>query len=48
MSILGNRVVRTEDPAFLTSGGNYVVGLKIENAVHVVYVRSLMARSRSP
>jgi carbon-monoxide dehydrogenase large subunit len=45
MSILGNRVVRTEDPAFLTTGGNYVDGLGIENAAHVVYVRSLMAHA---
>ncbi len=45
MSILGNRVVRTEDPAFLTTGGNYVDGLAIDNAAHVVYVRSLMAHA---
>lgn len=50
MSILGNRVIRTEDPAFLTTGGNYVDGLShrddaLDGAVHVVYVRSLMGHA---
>jgi carbon-monoxide dehydrogenase large subunit len=45
MSILGNRVLRREDNAFLTTGGDYVDGLKIEDAAHVVYVRSLMAHA---
>ncbi len=40
MSILGNAVVRREDPAFLTTGGTYVDDLKLDGAVHLTYVRS--------
>ena len=46
MSILGNRVLRTEDPKFLTVGGSYVADLRdplLEGALHVVYVRSMAA-----
>jgi carbon-monoxide dehydrogenase large subunit len=43
MSILGNRVVRKEDPKFLTVGGSYVDDLRLEGALHVTYVRSTMA-----
>ncbi len=43
MSILGNNVVRREDPAFLTVGGNYVDDLTIDGAAQLVYVRSIMA-----
>ncbi len=46
MSILGNAVVRREDPAFLTSGGTYVDDLQPEGAVHLVYVRSIYAHAR--
>lgn len=47
MSILGNRVLRTEDPAFLTTGGTYVDDVVLPGApVHVVYVRSTMASAR--
>ena len=46
MSILGNRVLRTEDPKFLTVGGSYVDDLALEGAAHVVYVRSTMAHAR--
>ncbi len=46
MSILGNRVLRKEDPKFLTSGGTYVDDLVLDGAVHVVYVRSTMAAAR--
>ncbi len=46
-SILGNRVLRKEDPKFLTSGGVYVDDLLDEplltNAAHVTYVRSSVA-----
>ncbi|MFM7490859.1 MAG: xanthine dehydrogenase family protein molybdopterin-binding subunit, partial [Actinomycetota bacterium] len=49
-SILGNRVLRKEDPKFLTVGGEYVDDLKNEpllaNAAHVVYVRSSVAHGR--
>jgi carbon-monoxide dehydrogenase large subunit len=43
MSILGNRVVRKEDPALLTSGGTYVDDIVSPGAAHVVYVRSMIA-----
>jgi carbon-monoxide dehydrogenase large subunit len=46
MSILGNRVLRKEDPKFLTTGGVYVDDLPLEGAAHVVYVRSTMASAR--
>ena len=46
-SILGNRVLRKEDPKFLTSGGMYVDDLLDEpmlaGAGHVTYVRSSVA-----
>jgi carbon-monoxide dehydrogenase large subunit len=46
-SILGNRVVRKEDPKFLTSGGKYVDDLndvpELSGAAHVAYVRSSIA-----
>ena len=40
MSILGNSVVRVEDPRFLTAGGNYVGDLTLPNAAHAVFIRS--------
>src|ERR1700679_1021227 len=45
MSILGNRVLRLEDPRFLTSGGLYVDDLTLEGAACVTYVRSTMAHA---
>lgn len=45
-SILGNRVLRTEDPALLTRGGIYVEDIALPGAVHVAYVRSSMAHAR--
>jgi carbon-monoxide dehydrogenase large subunit len=46
MSILGNRVVRREDPAFLTGHGTYVDNLQLDGAVHLAYARSIMAHAR--
>ena len=46
MSILGNRVVRREDPALLTVGGTYVGDITHDGAAHVVYVRSTLAHGR--
>ena len=43
MSIMGTRVLRTEDPKFLTVGGTYVDDLPHEGAAWVTYVRSTMA-----
>ncbi|MBM3741313.1 MAG: xanthine dehydrogenase family protein molybdopterin-binding subunit [Actinomycetota bacterium] len=49
-SILGNRVLRKEDPKFLTSGGKYIEDLNDEplfaGALHVTYVRSTVAHAR--
>src|SRR5262249_32381254 len=49
MSILGTRVVRTEDPRLLTAGGTYVDDLRIpelEQAVRVTFIRSPIAHAR--
>jgi carbon-monoxide dehydrogenase large subunit len=48
MSILGNRVLRTEDPRLLTEGGVYVADLRdprLDGALHATYVRSTMAHA---
>ncbi len=49
MSILGNRVVRVEDPKFLTTGGVYVDDVRdprLAGAGWVTYVRSSLAAAR--
>src|SRR3954449_12670803 len=49
MSILGTRVVRTEDPAFLTRGAVYTDDLvddRLAGAVHATFVRSPVAHAR--
>ncbi len=46
MSILGNRVVRREDPALLTVGGTYVDDIRADGAAHAVFVRSMVAHGR--
>ncbi len=46
MSILGNRVLRKEDPKFLTVGGTYVDDIGLAGALHVAYVRSTFAHAR--
>ncbi|HET9733304.1 MAG TPA: xanthine dehydrogenase family protein molybdopterin-binding subunit [Acidimicrobiales bacterium] len=46
MSILGNRVLRKEDPKFLTVGGSYIEDMALEGALHAVFVRSTMAHAR--
>ncbi len=46
MSILGNRVRRREDPAFLTGGDRYLDNLPLDGALRVVYVRSTIAHAR--
>jgi len=48
-SILGERVLRKEDPKFLTTGGVYVDDMDeplLEGALHVTYARSTMAHAR--
>ncbi|MGZ4604555.1 MAG: xanthine dehydrogenase family protein molybdopterin-binding subunit [Blastococcus sp.] len=49
MSILGTRVVRIEDPLFLTRGATYtddVVDERLTGAVHATFVRSQVAHGR--
>ncbi|HEX5190745.1 MAG TPA: molybdopterin cofactor-binding domain-containing protein, partial [Streptosporangiaceae bacterium] len=49
MSILGTRVLRTEDPRFLTTGGVYTEDLtdeRLAGACHVFFVRSPVAHAR--
>jgi carbon-monoxide dehydrogenase large subunit len=46
MSILGNRVVRQEDPRLLTAGGSYVEDLALPGASFVAFVRSNVAHGR--
>jgi carbon-monoxide dehydrogenase large subunit len=46
VSILGNRVLRREDPKFLTTGGVYVDDLDGSGALWATYVRSTVAHGR--
>lgn len=46
MSVMGTRVLRKEDPHFLTQGAVYTADLRdprLDGAAHVVYVRSTVA-----
>ena len=45
-SILGNRVVRVEDPRFLTGEGTYVENMDLPNGAWVTFVRSQYAHGR--
>src|SRR5690349_9545781 len=46
MSIMGTRVVRREDPVFLTRGGTYTADLVLPGALHLTLVRSPVAHAR--
>ncbi len=46
MSILGNRVLRTEDDRFLRGRGQYVENIPLEGAATVTFVRSLLAHAK--
>jgi carbon-monoxide dehydrogenase large subunit len=49
VSILGTRVLRTEDPRFLTTGGVYTADLtddRLAGACHVFFLRSPVAHAR--
>src|SRR5712692_5532801 len=46
MSVIGQRVVRKEDPRFLTGQGRYVDNLELEGALHATFVRSPFAHAR--
>ncbi len=44
-SVLGNSVIRREDPALLRGDGLYVGNRPLENPVHLFFVRSTVARA---
>jgi len=46
VSILGTRVIRTEDPRFLTTGGVYTDDMRLPGACHVHFARSAVAHAR--
>jgi carbon-monoxide dehydrogenase large subunit len=46
VSILGTRVLRTEDPRFLTTGGVYTDDMELPGQCHVFFVRSPIAHAR--
>ncbi|MBT5205553.1 MAG: hypothetical protein HOH36_06970 [Acidimicrobiaceae bacterium] len=45
-SILGTRVLRSDDPRFLRGDGRYIANIAPANAGHVTYVRSHLAHAR--
>ena len=45
-SILGSRVLRSEDPRLLTVGGTYLDDVDVPGAAYVTYVRSTLAHAR--
>jgi aerobic carbon-monoxide dehydrogenase large subunit len=46
VSVLGQRVLRKEDPRFLTGRARYVDNLELENALHATFVRSPFPHAR--
>lgn len=46
MGLIGERVLRTEDPDLVTGRGTFIDNLSLPGAGHVVYVRSSMAHAR--
>ena len=46
MSVLGNRVLRTEDPRMLTEGARYVADLRLDGLAYACFVRSTAACGR--
>jgi len=46
VSVLGNRVLRTEDPRMLTEGARYVADLRLDGHARACFVRSSVARGR--
>jgi carbon-monoxide dehydrogenase large subunit len=46
VSILDNRVLRKEDARFLHGEGSYIENLPLEGALHITFVRSLLAHAR--
>jgi len=46
VSVLGNRVVRREDPRFLRGEGTYVENNVVPDALHLTFVRSVFAHAK--
>ena len=46
MGMIGERVLRTEDPDLVMGRGTFIDNLALPGATHVVYVRSAMAHAR--
>ena len=46
MSVIGQRVLRKEDPRFLTGRGRYVDNLELDAALHATFVRSPFPHAR--
>jgi len=46
MGLIGERILRTEDPDLVTGRGTFIDNLDLPGATHVVYVRSPMAHAR--
>ena len=46
-SILGNTVLRKEDPGLLAGANQYIDDMKIDDVAHIVFVRSPVAHARS-
>lgn len=46
MGLIGERVLRTEDPDLVTGRGTFIDNLVLDGAAHVVYVRSPIAHGR--
>ncbi|MEA2228695.1 MAG: aerobic carbon-monoxide dehydrogenase large subunit, partial [Solirubrobacteraceae bacterium] len=46
MSILGNRVTRSEDPRFITGAATFGDDLELPGALHLTFVRSILPHAR--
>ena len=46
MSILGNRVTRSEDPRFITGTATFGDDVKAQGAMHATFVRSILPHAR--
>ncbi|MEY3797479.1 MAG: hypothetical protein RLZZ170_1493, partial [Actinomycetota bacterium] len=46
MGMIGERILRTEDPDLVTGRGTFIDNLSLPGAGHVVYVRSSVAHAR--
>jgi len=46
MGLIGERILRTEDPDLVTGKGTFIDNLDLPGATHVAYVRSSMAHAR--